>query len=505
MGDDSKQGEAGVRFVKTAQRIGIMAGLVPALLACVPDPVPVDTSVTAPEQFEIQQTRATLALDTQWPTLFASSELTALITEALQNNPDIASAMARLNQAEALTQQAQALLLPTLNGSADASRTRVPATQRRMTPPYNDSISNSFSMGLSASYALDVWGRYRSAYAAQLAGQDVNFYDQQSVQLVTAISVTTSYLTVLAAQDRLMITQENIATASRILNAIRGRLQVGTASALDVAEQESILAALKATTPALEQQIQQSRNQLAVLLGRPPEGFRLQNRSLKHLAVPQVKAGLPAELLTRRPDIAKAEASLRAASFNVQSARAALLPNISLTATGGLESLVLKNILSPHAVFASGMSGLSEPLFDGGNLRAQLEGQTARQTELIASYRKTVLTALADVENALIAIQQSRKQEILQQEAVAASRRAYEISEERLRAGTIDLVTLLAVQQNLFQAQENLIQSRLARLQAALSLIQALGGGFVLSDTAPARQQFLHDQSVGNRAKPAED
>lgn len=492
-----------VRLLKTAQKVAVLAGILPVLFACMPEPVPVDTALTAPAQFDTAAKGLEApSIDTHWPDSFGSKELSGLIAQALDNNLDIAAAIARLQQAEAQTQQAQALLLPTLNGAGNASRSRSPATLRRESPPYNETISNSFSMGLSASYALDVWGRYRSAYAAQLAGQEANFYDQQAIELVTAVSVTTSYLTVLAAQDRLALTQDNIATASRILNAIRGRLQVGTASALDVAEQESILAGLKATTPALEQQIQQSRIQLAVLLGRVPEGFRLQGRGLKHLTVPQVQAGLPAHLLVRRPDIARAEASLRASQFNVQSARAALLPNISLTASGGLESLMLKNILSPHATFASGLAGVTEPVFDGGNLRAQLEGQTARQQELIATYRKTVLTALADVENALVAVQQSRKQELLQQEAVTASRRAYEISEERLRAGTIDIVTLLAVQQNLFQAQENLVQSRLARLQASLSLIQALGGGFVLPDTAPARLQFKHDLSADSGTKP---
>ena len=491
-----------MRFFKTAQSFLLWAGLVPALTACIPTSHPVETGLSAPEHFEGGQNLRAPVLDSHWPELFGASELPTLIRQAADNNPDIAAALARLQQAEAITQQAEALLLPSVNGSVTGARTRSPATLKRSTPPYNETIGNTFSMGLSASYALDVWGRYRSAYAAQTAGLEANIYDKQAVELVTAVAVTTSYLNALAAHDRLAITQENIATASRILKAVRSRLDVGTASALDVAEQESVLAALKATTPALEQQITQNRIQLAVLLGTVPEGFTIKTRSLKSLSVPQVKAGLPAQLLVRRPDIARAEAGLRAASFNVQSARAALLPNINLTATGGFESLALKNLLQPHALFASGLAGITDPVFDGGNLRAQLEGQTARQAELIATYRKTVLTALADVENALVAVQQSRKQEVLQQEAVNASRRAYEISEERLRAGTIDLVTLLAVQQNLFQAQENLLQSRLARLQAALSLIQALGGGFVLPDDAPARLQLSHDRPVDSETQP---
>lgn len=494
--------DGAVRFLKTAQRVVLLAGFLPALCACMPASQPVETGLTTPERFDATQTASAPVIDPNWPKLFGAPDLMTLIEQARANNPDIASAIARLQQAEAITQQAEAFLLPSVNGSGTGARNRSPATLKRSTPPYNETISNTFSMGLSASYALDVWGRYRAAYAAQSAGLEANLYDRQAVELVTAVAVTTSYLNALAAHDRLAITQENIATASRILKAVRSRLEVGTASALDVAEQESVLAALKATTPALEQQIAQNRIQLAVLLGRVPEGFTLKPRSLKSLTVPQVQAGLPAHLLIRRPDIARAEASLRAASFNVQSARAALLPNISLTASGGFESLTLKNLLQPHALFASGVAGITEPVFDGGNLRAQLDGQTARQAELLATYRKTVLTALADVENALVAVQQTRKQEVLQQEAVNASRRAYEISEERLRAGTIDLVTLLAVQQNLFQAQENLLQSRLSRLQAALGLIQALGGGFILPAEAPARLQFNHDSPDDSETKP---
>jgi NodT family efflux transporter outer membrane factor (OMF) lipoprotein len=239
-----------------------------------------------------------------------------------------------------------------------------------------------------------------------------------------------------------------------------------------------VLAAQKALIPQLEQQAAQTRNQLAVLLGRPPEGFALSAKSLNNLKVPMVKAGLPSDLLRQRPDIARAEALLLAAGANVEAGRAAFLPSFNLTASGGLESMTLKTLLGPHAAANSLLAGISQPLFDGGTLKAQYQGETAREAETVANSRKTVLTALSDVENALIAVEQSRRQEVLQQEVVTASRRATLISEERLKAGTIDIVTLLAVQQSLFQAQENLLSSRLQRLQSSLGLIEALGGGF---------------------------
>ncbi len=448
------------------------------LSACMPAHAPVDLAIPEPPHFEALNSRTGKTLTQQWPELFGSKELEGLITLALRDNPDIGAALARIDQSQALTQQAEALLLPSVNGSLTADQSMAPGTLKRREPPFNATRSKQFSAGANASYLLDVWGRYRSLYSAQQANAQATLYDHQSVMLATASAVTNSYFIILSAHDRIALGRDNIATAQRILDAIRGRLSVGTASALDVAQQESVLASQKALIPQLEQQVSQTRNQLAVLLGRPPEGFRLAAKSLNSLKVPLVRAGLPSDLLRQRPDMARAEALLLAAGANVEASRAAFLPSFNLTASGGLESMTLKTLLNPHAAANSLLAGISLPLFDGGNLQAQYQGENAREAETVANSRKTVLTALSDVENALIAVEQSRRQEVLQQEVVTASRRATLISEERLKAGTIDIVTLLAVQQSLFQAQENLLSSRLQRLQASLGLIEALGGGF---------------------------
>jgi NodT family efflux transporter outer membrane factor (OMF) lipoprotein len=292
---------------------------------------------------------------------------------------------------------------------------------------------------------------------------------------------------VLSAQDRLRIARDNVAIAQRVLDAERGRLSVGTATALDVAQQESVVATQRATIPTLEQQVQQNRNTLAVLVGRTPESVSIKGGSLDALRIPRVVPGLPAELLLRRPDIAEQEAYLESASASVASARAAFFPSIQLTASTGFQSTALKSLLGPSGFFYSVAAGLTQPIIDGYQLQGQLDLQKGRAAEFAASYRKAIIQAFSDVENALIALQQTTERERLQREAVTASRRALEITERQLREGTIDLVTLFNIQTTLFTAQDTLAQVRLLRFQAAVSLYQALGGGWSQQRSLPRR------------------
>jgi NodT family efflux transporter outer membrane factor (OMF) lipoprotein len=195
--------------------------------------------------------------------------------------------------------------------------------------------------------------------------------------------------------------------------------------------------------------------------------------------VPRVTPGLPSELLTQRPDIREAEANLAAANANVYNARAQLLPSITLTGEGGYQSAVLKTLLRPESAFYTAAAGLTQPIFEGGRLLGNIDLQKGRQDELLQIYRKAVISAFSDVETALSAVRTSTRQEQLQREVVTASQRAFDISEQRLREGTIDLVTVLQTQQTLFTAQDALVQARLARMQAIVSLYQALGGGWL--------------------------
>ena len=203
--------------------------------------------------------------------------------------------------------------------------------------------------------------------------------------------------------------------------------------------------------------------------------------NLTDLTVPRVAPGLPSELLTRRPDLASTEAQLAAANANIIVARAALLPSIQLTGSAGLASNVLLNFLNgPTAALALGAS-LAQTIFDGGRLRGQVDLATSRERELIESYRKSILAALADVESTLASSSRTADQELLLQQIVEQAQRALRLAEIRYREGVDDLLTLLEAQRTLFQAEDQLEQIRLSRLQASIGLFKALGGGWKMS------------------------
>ena len=199
--------------------------------------------------------------------------------------------------------------------------------------------------------------------------------------------------------------------------------------------------------------------------------------------------GLPSELLAQRPDIRQAEASLAAANANVQNARAQFLPSIQLTGEGGYQSAVLKLLLRPESAFYTAVASLTQPIFHGGALLGNLDLTKGQQDELLQLYRKAVISAFSDVENALDDIRKTAEREKLQREVVTSSQQAFDISEQRLREGTVDLVTVLQTQQTLYVALDALVQARLAHVLAIVSLYQALGGGWLPKplETAYAR------------------
>jgi outer membrane protein, multidrug efflux system len=335
------------------------------------------------------------------------------------------------------------------------------------------------SSSLTASYEIDFWGKNRSALRAAEETAIASRYDREVVGLTTVVATANAYFQVLAAQDRLRVGRENIASATRVLNLIKERLAAGTASLLDTSQQEALLDTQRAAIPPLEQTLTQNRNALAVLIARPPESVRIRGGSLRSIATPRVTPGLPSELLAQRPDIREAEANLAAADANVINARAQMLPSITLTGEGGYQSAVLKTLLRPESAFYTLTAGLTQPIFDGGRLQGNLDLQKGKQDELLQNYRKAVISAFSDVENALDGIRQTALRARLQREVVTSSRRAFDISEQRLRQGTIDLVTVLQTQQTLYQAEDALAQAQLAHVQAVVGLYQALGGGWL--------------------------
>ena len=430
-----------------------------------------------PKQFAAQKAAAARPVR-DWARQFGSTELTRLAETAETQNFDIAAAFARITQAEAQARIAGSALYPQSSASESASRSLSSGAARSKEPPFRGSIGNRFSLGLTASYTIDLFGRNKALTESSEANATAAVFDRDVITITTIASLANLYFQLVADQDHIRLAQDNIKTAERVLEAIRARLSVGTATALDTAQQESVVANQRASVPALQQNLEQNRNLLGVLVGRAPEVDRIKGGSLRGMKLPSVRPGLPSQLLLRRPDIAAAEARLGAQNANVFAARAAFFPTITLTGNLGFESITLANLLRPEAIAASLAQGLTQPIFNGYNLEGQLQLAKGREIELVEAYRKAIVTALSDVENALIAVRQTANHERLQQVAVKAALKAYQITQERLREGTIDVVTLLNTQLTLFQAQDQLIQTRLQRLQAIVSLYQALGGGW---------------------------
>jgi NodT family efflux transporter outer membrane factor (OMF) lipoprotein len=419
-----------------------------------------------------------------WWRGFRSRELTTLVERAQLSNLDIAAAVARIEQADANTRIAGAPLLPVVNFDGSVTRAGTGANKG----------TSTYSAVLNASYEIDFWGKNRAAARSAEFASIASRFDREVIVLSSVSTVINTYFQVLAAQDRLRIARDNVAAATRILEVFQQRNAVGTATGLDIAQQQSLVAQQRAAIPPLDQQLRQGIATLAVLLGEAPARLTVRGGSLSSVTPQRVATGLPSDLLLQRPDIREAEAQLAAANANVESARAALLPSIQLTGQGGFVSAALHTLFIPQSAIYSLASSVTQPVFDGFRLLSQLDLQKAKRTELLQLYRKAIISGFGDVEIALIAVRDLAEQERLQTEAVTTARRAYELSEQQLRAGTIDITTVLNTQRTLFQAQDQLVVVRLTRLQAIVSLFQALGGGWVLPD------DLADDRARGRRA-----
>ncbi|NKC32555.1 efflux transporter outer membrane subunit [Falsiroseomonas selenitidurans] len=418
--------------------------------------------------------------DATWWQGFNAPQLDALMRAAMAGNLDLAAAAARLRQADAEVRISGAALLPSLDADASARRSR--ASNRN--PGSAAPAGNSFGAGLSASYEVDFWGRNRAILDSARASATAARYAIGVTALSTQSAVANALFNALGALEQLEIQRGNLEVATRNLTILRQRLAVGTATGLDVAQQETVVAQQRAAIPGLQRTVEQNAFALGTLTGVPPGAIDIAALRLEEITVPGIEPGLPAELLARRPDVQQAEANLLAANANVAAARAALFPTIALTGSGGVQSLALETLLRPGSTLYSLTAGLTAPIFDGGALRAQVAQFSARQQELLATYRLAILAALQDTETSLSALQRATEAVALQRARERAAQRAYQIAEAQLQAGTVDLLTVLSVQSSLFSARNALADAQTDRLLAAAGLFTALGGGW--SDVPPA-------------------
>ncbi|HUH84473.1 MAG TPA: efflux transporter outer membrane subunit [Stellaceae bacterium] len=416
-----------------------------------------------------------------WWRGFGSAELDQLMVEAQQANYDLAAAVARVREADAQVRIAGAALLPTASLTAGVTSEQLGGSGRGVNGTF-------YQVAPIASYEVDFWGKNRASLESAKASALASRYDQQVVALTVETSVANTYFTILSLQDRIRVAQQNLANAQDALNGIVAQQNLGTATKLDVVQQQTVVATERAAIPPLEQQFQQNINALAILLGKPPEQVKITGGSLAALAIRAVAPGLPSELLARRPDVAEAEADLVAANANIKVARAQFFPDVTLTGEGGFESAALAGLFTPAAGIYSLAAAATQPIFTGGSLEGQLELSKARYDELLQDYRKAVISAFGDVENALIARQKTEDQTVDQQDTVQKARQAYQISERQYRAGTVTLLTVLTTENALFPAEDTLVQDKLANLEATVSLFQALGGGWTETTATQAAQ-----------------
>lgn len=409
-----------------------------------------------------------------WWHVFGSPQLDELIALAEQGNDDLAGAMARVREADAQVRIAGAPLLPTVDAAADGTRERASLSGG------GHALYNVFSPQLSASYEIDFWGKNRALQGAARAAAVASRYDRETVALTVVSSVATTYFQALELRDRIEVARQNLDNGRKILRGVSLERAAGTATGLDEAQQETAVALLDAALPPLVEQFRQSVSALAVLIGRTPESLDVTSGTLTDLKTPAIVAGLPSQLLARRPDVAEAEQQLIGANADIGAARAALFPSIELTATGGYASAALASLISPaNRVYALG-AGLTQPIFHGGALRGQVVYSQARYGELLANYHKTVLTAFSNVESSLVAARQTALQLERQRIAVDKARRAYQFAQTQMAAGIVNILNVLNTENALFSAQDVLVQVEYSRLQSLVDLYTALGGGWEL-------------------------
>jgi len=467
--------------LESRARIAISALLLaPALSGCILGTERPDLNLEIPAAY---REGGRSAPDAHLPALdwwrgFRSSELITLMDAAQIYNLDVAVAIAQIVQADAQVGVAGAPLLPSATGTATAEQLRTAAGSAVSGGTVFSRTSSQYNLGLTASYMIDFWGKNRATLYSAEESATAARYNREVVTLTAIVTVANTYFQILAAQDELRVARRNLAAAERILVLIKQQYAGGTASQLEVSQQEALVSTERAAIPPLEVTLRQNIAALAVLVGRAPANFMVNGGRLTQIAVPRVTPGMPSELLYQRPDIRQAEGLLAASNFSVEAARAAFFPQIQLTAQTGVQSAALASLFGPGAWFYTLSAGLTQPLFDGFLLESQLKQAKGVQLQNLQAYRKAVLSAFADVEKALVALTQFTLQERLQTEAVASSRKAFEVSETQLRAGTVNLITVLQTQQTLLIAENTLAQVRLNKLLAASSLFQALGGGW---------------------------
>ncbi|PHY19014.1 efflux transporter outer membrane subunit [Caulobacter sp. BP25] len=441
-----------------------------ALAACAtPGPKtapPPTAAVTAPTGWRAAATVSEDAAAADWWKAFGDPRLSDLIAAALTYNADLGAAEARVREAETQSRLASAALLPSVNASAGLQK------QRELSAFGRPETLLAVQPQVQVAYEVDLWGRLRAADAAGRASLQASRDARDAARLSVSAAVARAYVALLSLDAQLATAQGTLTSRQEAAVRARRRAKEGVTSDLELRQAEGELEAAAQRVPALELAIRRQEGALALLVGQTSQA--IPRGTLAGLVIPQPAAPLPSSLLTRRPDIAQAEATLAASDASLAAARAAFLPQVRLSGGAGVMSVRNVDTLTIWTVGASALA----PIFDGGRLRAQSDAATARRDQAAFAYRKAVLTAFSEVESALEGTDRLAEQEAaaVRQRAAAAS--ALDHARKRYQAGYVSYLEELDAQRGLLATDLALSQVREARLQNAVALYQALGGGW---------------------------
>ena len=421
-----------------------------------------------------------------WWQGFQDQQLTELIGRAQAQNWDLYQATARVRQADARARQAGAAFLPSidLKGNSNSFYGRSHEISEHET---------DYGASLGASYDLDFWGKHRDAARSADAGRRATLADRATVALTITAGVATTYFQLLAVQQHIESARANIKASEATLGIVQRRVDAGYAPGADLIQQRTNLAVQRAALPALQQQALELHGAVALLVGVAPERLVLRSAQLADVHTPTVRPGLPSELLTRRPDVVSAESALLAAHADLALARKAYLPDVSLTVNGGVAYPALAaavKTLPGFGLAANAGAALTQTIFDGGRRRNKIDESSAREQELLGAYRAAVLSALADVENALGSIQHLSEQESALRTQVQESQRVLHSAQLRYGVGSVDFLVITDAQRSLYGGQDQLADVHRALLASIVTLFKALGGGWETSTGSEGASEY---------------
>jgi outer membrane protein, multidrug efflux system len=413
--------------------------------------------------------------DQQWAQVFREPELQDLIRVALGNNYDMRIAAQRVLEEQAQLRITRSQQFPSVNVGATGIGADLGGSVGNGFP------SGAFAVGtfnLSAAWTPDFWGLYRrqtEAERAQLLGQ---LWAQRAVRMTVVQQVTTAYLHLRSLDEQLSIAKQTLRARRESVELTRTLESGGSVPLADLRQAEELEYTASVQIPQLEQETQQQENALRLLLGQNPGPVGHTDPNALAPVPRDLSVGLPSRLLERRPDILQAEQQLIAANARIGVARAQFFPQISITASGGVAGSDFSNIFAPGSRLIYGIGSLTQPIFQGGRLRGQLELSEETKKEMVLNYQKTIAGAFRDASNALIAVDKQRVAREQQEKLVAAAEDAARLAQMRYQGGATSYLEVLTTDSNLLSAQLNLVNSREGEAQSLVQLYEALGGGW---------------------------